>query len=278
VPLPRLRPDLSPLRDSRDLRLVVLGGFISGMGSQATLVALPYQIYVQTHSALLVGLLGAVELVPLVSAALLGGAIADRVDRRTLLLLDQIGLVLAAGGLAVAAWLGHPLVVTLYALAALLAAFTALQSVTTSAIVPNVIAPAQLRSALALNYGLSTLTMVLGPGLGGILIGAFGVRWAYAADAVSCAAMVLAILAVRRQPPSQVEHHEPIGRSIADGLRYVRANQALMGSFAIDLVAMTFGHAPSAVRGPVGQRLPRRGRWARERCTRRCRPGRRWQR
>jgi len=219
----------------------VLGGFISGMGSQATLVALPYQIYVQTHSALLVGLLGAVELVPLVSAALLGGAIADRVDRRTLLLLDQIGLVLAAGGLAVAAWLGHPLVVTLYALAALLAAFTALQSVTTSAIVPNVIAPAQLRSALALNYGLSTLTMVLGPGLGGILIGAFGVRWAYAADAVSCAAMVLAILAVRRQPPSQVEHHEPIGRSIADGLRYVRANQALMGSFAIDLVAMTFG-------------------------------------
>jgi MFS family permease len=238
---PRLRPDLSPLRDSRDLRLVVLGGFISGMGSQATLVALPYQIYVQTHSALLVGLLGAVELVPLVSAALLGGAIADRVDRRTLLLLDQIGLVLAAGGLAVAAWLGHPLVVTLYALAALLAAFTALQSVTTSAIVPNVIAPAQLRSALALNYGLSTLTMVLGPGLGGILIGAFGVRWAYAADAVSCAAMVLAILAVRRQPPSQVEHHEPIGRSIADGLRYVRANQALMGSFAIDLVAMTFG-------------------------------------
>jgi len=188
---PRLRPDLSPLRDSRDLRLVVLGGFISGMGSQATL--------------------------------------------------DQIGLVLAAGGLAVAAWLGHPLVVTLYALAALLAAFTALQSVTTSAIVPNVIAPAQLRSALALNYGLSTLTMVLGPGLGGILIGAFGVRWAYAADAVSCAAMVLAILAVRRQPPSQVEHHEPIGRSIADGLRYVRANQALMGSFAIDLVAMTFG-------------------------------------
>ena len=219
----------------------MLGGFISGMGSQATLVALPYQIYVQTHSALLVGLLGAVELVPLVSAALLGGAIADRVDRRTLLLLDQIGLVLAAGGLAVAAWLGHPLVVTLYALAALLAAFTALQSVTTSAIVPNVIAPAQLRSALALNYGLSTLTMVLGPGLGGILIGAFGVRWAYAADAVSCAAMVLAILAVRRQPPSQVEHHEPIGRSIADGLRYVRANQALMGSFAIDLVAMTFG-------------------------------------
>ena len=77
-----LRTDLSPLRDSRDLRLVVLGGFVSGLGSQATLVALPYQVYVQTHSALLVGLLGAVEIVPLVAASLLGGAVADRVDRR----------------------------------------------------------------------------------------------------------------------------------------------------------------------------------------------------
>ena len=195
----------------------------------------------QTHSALLVGLLGAVELVPLVAAALLGGAIADRVDRRTMLLLDQIGLVLAATGLAVAAWIGHPLIVTLYALAALLAAFTALQSVTTSAIVPNVVAPAQLRSALALNYGLGTLTMVLGPGLGGVLISALGVKSAYAADAVSCGAMVLAVLWVTSQPLGQTAQHESVRRSIAEGLRYVVSNQALMGSFAIDVVAMTFG-------------------------------------
>jgi MFS family permease len=69
---------------------------------------LPYQVYVQTHSALLVGLLGLVELLPLVAASLVGGAFADRIDRRTLLLLDQMGLVLTAAGLAVAASLGHP--------------------------------------------------------------------------------------------------------------------------------------------------------------------------
>ena len=89
--LPSLTPDLAPLRDSRDLRLLVLGSFLSGLGSQATLVALPYQVYVQTHSALLVGLLGSVELAPLVAASLLGGAAADRIDRRRLLLLDQMG-------------------------------------------------------------------------------------------------------------------------------------------------------------------------------------------
>ncbi len=239
--LPSLRPDLAPLRASRDLRLVVLGGFLSGLGSQATLVALPYQVYVQTHSALLVGLLGSVELVPLVAASLLGGAYADRVDRRTLLLLDQMGLVLTAAGLAVAAGLGHPPLAVVYGLAGLLAAFTALQSVTVSAIVPRLVGPEHLRSALALEYGLSTLTMVVGPAFGGVLIGALGLQWAYAIDAVSCAAMVLAVLAVTPQPPMHVGPHEPIGRSIAEGLRYVRGNQALLGSFAIDLAAMVFG-------------------------------------
>ena len=238
---PRLRPDLSPLRGSRDLRLVVIGGFISSLGSQATLVALPYQLYLQTGSALLVGLLGAFELVPLVAAALVGGAIADRMDRRELLLLAQIGLVLTAGGLAVAAWIGEPPVAALYALGGLLAGFTALESVTTSAIVPNLVAPAQLRSALALNYGLQTLAMVFGPGLGGILIAALGLKSAYAADAVSCAAMVLAVLAVTPQAPDGSGQPGRLGGSIAGGLRYVLSNQALMGSFAIDLVAMVFG-------------------------------------
>ncbi len=104
-----------------------MGTFVSGLGSQATTVALPYQIYLQTRSPLLVGLLGLVELVPLVAAALLGGAIADRVDRRKLLLIDQIGLVLTAAGLAAVTWLGPPSIVTLYALAGLLAACMALQ-------------------------------------------------------------------------------------------------------------------------------------------------------
>jgi predicted MFS family arabinose efflux permease len=237
----RLKPDLSPLRGSRDLRFVVLGGFVSGMGTQATMVALPYQIYVQTHSALLVGMLGAVELGPIIIASLLAGAIADRMDRRTLLLLDQVGLVAGAGGLALVAFLGSSPIVVLYLLAAVLAAFSALQNVAESAIVPNLVPAEELRSALALNYGLYTLTMVLGPGLGGLLIGALGVKAAYAVDAVSCAAMVLAVSAISPQPPHAAEHHDSIVGSITQGLRYVKGSNALMGSFAIDLVAMTFG-------------------------------------
>ncbi len=240
---PRLLPDLTPFRRSRDLRLVVAGNFISNLGAQATLVALPYQLYVVTHSALLVGLLGAVELGPLVGMSLVGGAIADRADRRRLLLVTQIGVVICAGGLAVAALHGHPALATLYVLGGLLAGCNALQNAARSAIIPNLIADREmLAPAIAANYGLSSLSTVVGPGVGGVLIGVFGVQAAYTIDACSCLAVVLTVLPIAAQPPQAAPAaHESLTRSIAEGLRYVRGNRALVGSFAIDLIAMTFG-------------------------------------
>jgi MFS family permease len=220
----------------------VLGNFVSGLGTQAALVALPYQVYVQTGSALLTGLLGAVELGPLIAMALLGGALADRSDRRRLLLLDQIGLVAVAAALSVAALSGEPHIGLLFVLAGLLAGFGALQNVVRSAIVPNLVARRQdMPAALAVNFGLYQLTMVLGPGLGGLLIAAAGVEAAYAADALSCLAMVGAVLAMSPQLPQAIGERLSIGRSIVEGLRFVRRSPALLGSFAIDLSAMTFG-------------------------------------
>jgi hypothetical protein len=114
--------------------------------------------------------------------------------------------------------------------------------VTRSAILPNLVEPARLRSALAFSFGTYQLTMVIGPGLGGVLIGVLGVGAAYTVDAASCLAMVWAVVVMAPQPPqTQVAAHPPVLRSIAEGLRYVKGNQALVGSFAIDLVAMTFG-------------------------------------
>jgi MFS family permease len=141
----------------------------------------------------------------------------------------------------VAAFAGQPPIALLYLLGGILAGFSALENVATAAILPNLVTPDQLRGAVALNYGLYQLTMVLGPGLGGLVIAAFGVQWAYTLDAVSCVAIVVAVGAIAPQPPRGVQTHDTIRRSIAEGLRYVRGNQALLGSFAIDLVAMIFG-------------------------------------
>lgn len=240
--LPRITADLTPYRASRELRMLVIGNFVSSLGTQAALVALPYQVYVQTDSALLTGLLGAVELGPLVAMALLGGALADRMDRRRILLVDQIALVLVAGALCAAAVSGEPPIWLLYVLAGLLAGFAALQNVARSAIVPNLVPPEQLPGALAVNFGLAQLAMVIGPGLGGLLIAATDVEGAYAVDAISCLAMVVGVMALGPQlPAGRPEDRLPIGRSIGEGLGFVRRNQALVGSFVIDLNAMAFG-------------------------------------
>src|SRR3954451_8331763 len=256
--MPRLALDLTPLRRSRDLRLLMLGDFVTAIGTQAALVALPFQIYSLTHSAFLTGLLGAAELFPLMAMALWGGALADRYDRRHLLLLVQAGLVAGGGGgggggrgaraaaLALLTLTGPPPVAVLFVLAGVMAGFGAFQNVIASAIVPNLIAPDQLRGALALSFGLHNLTMVIGPAFGGILIGALGIGAAYVVDAASCLAMIGAAFLLSSQLPKRAERAayevEPgVFASIAEGLRFVRANRALTGSFFIDLGAMTFG-------------------------------------
>jgi MFS family permease len=240
--LARVAVDVSPLRASREFRLLTLGSLVTNLGTQATLVALPYQVYVQSRSPLLTGLLGAVELAPIVTMSLYGGALADRLDRRALLLVDQVALVLVSAALAAGALAGHPPLALLYVLAALLAGFGAIQNVARGSIVPNVVSAEQLRPALALTFGLYQLTMVAGPTLGGALIALFGLGTAYLVDAVSCLGMVLAVLAMSAQPPHRSElEHPSIVESIREGLGFVRSERALLGSFCIDLTAMTFG-------------------------------------
>jgi MFS family permease len=240
--LSRIALDFSPVRDSRDFRLLMLGEALSSIGTQVALVALPIQIFLLSDSAALVGLLGAFELGPMIVAGLVGGAIADRVDRRTVLIAAQAGIILVASALAAVTLATHPPVAVILVLGGLLAGCVGLDGVTRAAIVPRVVAPNRLRSALAFNYGTYQLTGIVGPAAGGLLIAGLGVGAAYLIDVGSCVAMAFAAVALSPQPPLEtVEQHPPIRRSIAEGLRFVAGNQALAGSFAIDLVAMTFG-------------------------------------
>jgi MFS family permease len=237
----RIAVDLSVLRDSRNLRLLILGEVFSSLGAQAALVAIPYQIYTLTHSAALVGLLGIVELIPIVISSLLAGAIADRIERRRLMFTAQTVISIAAALLALGAFLGDPPVALVYVLAAALAAGSTIDNVTRSAIIPA-LAGDRLRAALSVNYGLYQIAAVVGPAIGGLVIAAAGVGAAYAADAFGFLVMLGVTAALPPLPPAPTDsEHPPILQSIGQGLRFVRRNSALMGSFAIDLVAMTFG-------------------------------------
>ena len=240
--MPRVAVDLTAVRESRDLRLVMLGQGLSALGTQAALVAIPYQVYVLTHSAALVGLLGLVELGPLVAASLLGGVVADRVDRRRLLLAAQAGEAVVAGVLGAATLLGRPPILAILLLAGALAGTGAVVNVARSAMVPGLAGPGRLRSALSLNFGLTQVASIVGPGAGGLLIAWLGVGATYVVDAGAFLVALAATWELRSMPPGHSgEAPASVGRSIGEGLRFVRANRALLGSFVIDLAAMTFG-------------------------------------
>ncbi len=238
----RVTVDITVLRESRDLRLVVIGEAISGLGTQAALVAIPYQVYTLTHSAALVGLLGIVELGPLIAASLLGGAAADRVDRRRILLGAQAVVAMVAGLLALTALLGDTSVPLIFVLAGALAGASAVDNVTRTAVVPALAGALRLRSALSITFGLNQVCAVVGPGVGGLLIAATGVGSAYL---VLTAGFVITLFITALLNPMPALHLDgpalPVVQSIGEGLRFVRGNRALVGSFAIDLAAMTFG-------------------------------------
>src|SRR4051794_15385044 len=239
----RIAVDLTVLRESRDLRLLTIGQAFASIGTQAVLVAIPFQIYTLTGSAALVGLVGAAELLPLIVGSLVGGAWVDRYDRRGVLLVSQSVECAVAGGLAAAAFAGDPPIGLVFALAAVLAGVGAVVNVARSAAVPA-LAGARVRSALSINFGVSQLASIVGPGLGGLVIAAWGVEAVYLGDALGFGILFAATVAMRSLPPTPPgEEAAPVSlrRSIGDGLRFVRGNRTLVGSFAIDLAAMTFG-------------------------------------
>ena len=239
--LSRIVVDTSALKDSRDFRLLTLGTFVSSLGSQIALVALPYQVFIITGSSFQVGLIGLVELVPFVAAALLAGTLADRYDRRKLLMLAQLLLLGTSTTLAILAALGPPPVAALYLIAAVAAGCSALDRPTRSAMVPNMVGIGRLESAISLTYGLYQVSMVVGPALAGVIISQAGLTLAYSLDAATFIAMFIAAAMLRPQPPTEVTEHEPVLQSVRAGLRFAWSKGELMGSFVIDILAMTFG-------------------------------------
>ncbi len=239
--LRRVALDVTAVRASRDFRLLMGGESVSNLGTQAVLVALPYQIFILSHSATLVGLLGAFELGPMIVVSLVGGALIDRRDRRPVLAVAQIAMIVVTGALFAAALAGHPPVVLVLVLGGLLAGCSALDNITRGAIVPGLLGPDHLRSGLAFNYGLSQAMSIVGPGLGGLLIGVFGVSVIYALNGVLCLAPLAVALVIGPMPPVGVQEHPPVRRAIADGLRFVADSRPLAGSFLIDINAMAFG-------------------------------------
>ncbi len=236
--------DIGALRESKPFRRLSAGQLVSLIGRQITTVAVPYQVYAMTGSPVLVGLLGVAQVVPLVSVSLAGGSIADRVDRRRLLLVTQGLLGLCSLALLLGA-LGHPPVVFVFVIVALASSVAALDSPTRTAMLPNLVSPERLAGALSINVAMFQSSLIAGPALGGIVIAHVGLAGAYLVDAASFAAGLLAVWLLPPQPPRSTVR-EPMIAALRRGFAYILRRKVILGSYAMDLSAMIFG-LPRAV-------------------------------
>jgi MFS family permease len=240
----RLRIDTRSLRH-RDFRNLWLGQSISTLGGEIGTVAVPYQVYKLTGSTALVGLLGLASLIPLLVVPLVGGAIADAVDRRTVLLRTETGMAIVTAVFLANSLLPHPQVWLLFVLQSLAVAIFSLGRPALSSLAPRLVPDDELSSAMALDSVYESLGAVAGPAVGGLIIAFAGVPLTYGLDCATYVASLVAIWALPKLPPFG-DVDRPSLRSILDGFRFLKGRQALIGIFVVDTNAMVFG-MPSAL-------------------------------
>ena len=238
--LGQFRIDVTPLRVSRDFRLLLIGQSVSFFGSMMTFVVLPWQMYQLTHSTLAVGLLGVAEFVPILFMAFIGGALADYVDRRRMVLLMELLLAVGSGVLIFNSLLPRPRAWLLFVCAAAFAALSGLQRPSLEALLPRLVSPELMPSASALNFLVRNVGSVAGPSLGGLLAATVGPTIAYSIDLLTFLVSLVALWLMRAVPPPP-DADRPSLRSIIEGLRYAKSRPELMGTYLVDINAMFFG-------------------------------------
>jgi MFS family permease len=236
----RLLLDTAPLRHDRNYRWLWCGQVVSNIGNEITRIALPFQVYVLTGSTLAVAALTAFQLVPILVFSLGAGSLADAVDRRRLLIVTQVALMASTGVLVLLALQGTPPLIALFAVAFVASGLAAIDQPSRSSSIPRLVAPERLPSAIALNQLSYQLASIVGPAVGGLLIGTVGLAGAYAVDVLTFVASLVALLAIAPIPPLGAVARPGLA-AIREGLRFARERRAILGSFVIDLDAMVFG-------------------------------------
>nr|WP_255426274.1 MFS transporter [Pseudonocardia sp. C8] len=236
--------DTTPLRTPAYRRLWT-AGIVTVIGAQLSVVAVPTQIYQLTGSSAYVGLTGLFGLVPLVVFGLWGGAVADAVDRRVMLLFTGSGIALSSLALWVVSATGTGNVWVVLVLFAIQSAMLAMNQPTRSAVIPRLLPVEQLPAANALNMTVVQVGAVIGPLLAGVLIPLIGLPTLYLLDAVALLATLWATWRLPPLPstaPAGAGRRQKVGlRAVAEGFRYVGMHRILLVSFLVDVIAMGFG-------------------------------------
>lgn len=232
-----IRLNTDPLRTNKNFRHLWLSGVVTGLGSFATYVSMPYQIADITGSYVAVGLLGVTEVLPIIVFGLWGGVVADRFDRRNVVVVTEVIMLLLTGVLLVNALTPDPQVWVIYLVSALFAATDGIQRPSLDAMLPRVVKPEELPAASALRSLRGNIAHIAGPALGGILIAIGGVELAYSFDMVSFVASVYLLMRVVRLPSQREVFEKPL-QELKLAFSYLRTRRDIIGTYVADTIAM----------------------------------------
>jgi len=244
--------NLSLLFRNANFARLYLGSSISLLGMMISSVAIPYQIYHETHSTVMVGLVSLGQLIPLLFTALIGGTLADRYNRKKLLVIAETIMAVSVLLLAFNAHMAHPNIALIFILAALTSALNGLHRPAFSGLTQQIVAAEDFLAMGALNTFIMSIVMIGGPAIGGLIIAQFGLMSAYLADFFSFLISIMAVIALKNIPPLAKVQHESPWLALKSGLRYAKSRQELMGSYWVDFIAMVFG-MPNALFPAIAQ-------------------------
>jgi MFS family permease len=236
----RIVVDVTPLREVPDYRRLFGATLVATLGSQLTVVAIPFQVYHETHSSFQVGAVSLAGLAPLIVGSLVGGSVGDAVDRRTILMSTAFALMFTSAALAVNAAVAHPAVWPIYVVSAISGGLIGFSSSAQTASVATLVGPRYQASAAALNQIIFQVGTIAGPATAGLLVAFAGLGWVYAADAATWILSVVFLRALTPMPPVPGATRPGLA-SIVEGVRFLKGNEPLQGIYIIDLNAMVFG-------------------------------------
>lgn len=231
--------DLSPLRVSRDYRLLFFGQLISFFGSMMTFIIVPWQMFQLTKSSEMVGYIYLAEFVPMFCLAFVGGALADALDKRKMLRLTEIGQTIVTTILLVNSFLPNPQIWVLYAAVALHAGFAALQRPAFESFIQKVIPNELMSAVMALNSIRYSVGAIISPAIAGIIATQFSASIAYTIDLFTFIASLAAVFLINAVP-SPENADRPSLKSVIGGVRYAFSRKELLGTYLIDIAAMFF--------------------------------------
>ncbi|MDQ2846477.1 MAG: MFS transporter [Actinomycetota bacterium] len=228
--------DLAPLKATPAFRRLWIGRTFSGFGGQMTIVAVMFQVWQLTRSPIWTGAVGIAQAVPMVVVGLIGGGLADRIDRRRLVLRTTVGQFSVSILLALQGFDGHLPVLGVLALVSLQTCFVAVGGPAGRTFTPRLLPKQQVSAGLALTRISSQAAMLVGPAVAGLLLGWVGVGGCYLIDAISFGASFYGVFGLAPMRP-EGEVGRPGIHGIADGLRFVASKATVRGALITDLAA-----------------------------------------